>query len=50
MIYKLCVLFLLACIAPALAADPDWQPVLTDLLKSEKTGFGGQCGVVVDHQ
>jgi hypothetical protein len=36
--------------ATALAADePDWQPVLTDLLRSEKTGFGGLCGVVVDH-
>ena len=35
---------------PALPADgPDWQPVLTDLLRSEKTGFGGLCGVVVDH-
>src|SRR3989442_15159313 len=33
----------------ARAAEPDWQPVLTDLLKSEKTGFGGLCGVVVDH-
>jgi hypothetical protein len=32
------------------AADPDWQPVATDLLKSEKTGFGGLCGIVVDHQ
>src|SRR5262245_60604978 len=36
--------------AAALAADePDWQPVLTDLLKSEKTGFGGLCGIVVNH-
>src|SRR5262249_24491952 len=33
----------------AAAAEPDWQPVVTDLLKSEKTGFGGLCGVVVDH-
>ena len=47
---KLCVLLLFICVAPVLAADPDWQPVLTDLLKSEKTGFGGLCGVVVDHQ
>ncbi len=28
----------------------DWQPVATSLLKSEKTGFGGLCGMVVDHQ
>lgn len=48
---NLCVLLLfLAYIPLAPAADPDWQPVLTDLLKSEKTGFGGLCGVVVDHQ
>lgn len=44
------VLLCLACVAPTMAADPDWQPVLTELLKSEKTGFGGLCGVVVDHQ
>lgn len=42
-------LLLLICPIPILAADPDWQPVVTDLLKSEKTGFGGLCGVVVDH-
>ena len=44
-----CSLLLIAITFPALAADPDWQPVLTDLLKNEKTGFGGLCGVVVDH-
>jgi len=42
-------LFLLPGATPALAAEADWQPVATDLLKSEKTGFGGLCGVVVDH-
>jgi hypothetical protein len=50
MIRKLCVLVLLAGTGPALAAGADWQPIATDLLKSEKTGFGGLCGVVVDHQ
>src|SRR5262245_55189196 len=40
-------LFLLS--APALAGDPHWQPVATDLLKREKAGFGGLCGIVVDH-
>jgi photosystem II stability/assembly factor-like uncharacterized protein len=45
----LCPLLFVAFTFPALAADPDWQPVLTDLLKTEKTGFGGLCGVVVDH-
>jgi photosystem II stability/assembly factor-like uncharacterized protein len=48
MIRHLCALLLLACSSPVLAADPEWQPLVTDLLKSEKTGFGGLCGVVVD--
>lgn len=34
----------------ASAADPAWRPVTGDLLKREKTGFGGLCGVVVDHR
>jgi hypothetical protein len=46
----LCALFLLTCAGPALAVDPRWQPVVTDLLKTEKTGFGGLCGVLVDHR
>jgi photosystem II stability/assembly factor-like uncharacterized protein len=33
----------------ASAGEPNWQPVLTDILKTEKTGYGGLCGVVVDH-
>jgi hypothetical protein len=37
-------------VSPALAADPDWQPTVTELLKTEKTGFGGLCGMVVDHE
>ena len=27
----------------------DWQPITTELLAMEKTGYGGLCGVVVDH-
>jgi hypothetical protein len=42
------VLALVVSSAPA-ADEPTWQPVLTDLLKSEKTGFGGLCGMVVNH-
>lgn len=34
--------------APLVAADPDWRPVATNLLRAEKTGFGGLCGVLVD--
>jgi photosystem II stability/assembly factor-like uncharacterized protein len=33
--------------APAFAAD--WEPVTADLVKSEKPGYGGLCGVAVDH-
>ena len=46
----LCGLALLAGTAPALAAGPGWRPVATDLLRREKTGFGGLCGVLVDHR
>jgi photosystem II stability/assembly factor-like uncharacterized protein len=46
----LCGLLFLVCAAPALAADANWRPIATDLLKSEKTGFGGLCGIVVNHQ
>ncbi len=28
----------------------EWQPVTTELLKTEKPGYGGLCGVVVDHK
>jgi photosystem II stability/assembly factor-like uncharacterized protein len=38
-------------LAIALLATPvsaaDWQPVTTDLLKKEKPGYGGLCGVAV---
>lgn len=27
-----------------------WVPVTTELLKSEKTGYGGLCGVLVNHR
>ena len=35
---------------PAFAIEPEWVPVTTELLQREKTGYGGLCGVVVDHQ
>jgi hypothetical protein len=41
---KLCALVLVLSAAPALAADPAWQPVLGDLGKGEKLS-----GVVVNH-
>src|SRR3954470_20216177 len=34
-------------LAPAARAD-EWQPVATELLAKEKTGFGGLSGVAVD--
>src|SRR5262245_16442621 len=33
--------------APAIAAD--WEATTADLVKAEKPGYGGLCGVVVDH-
>lgn len=44
------VLLLAIYYVPAFGGEPDWQPVVTELLRSEKTGFGGLCGVVVDHE
>jgi hypothetical protein len=32
---------------PAIAAD--WEPTTADLVKAEKPGYGGLCGIVVDH-
>lgn len=46
---SLCVWICLSLVSLSQAADSDWQPVTTDLLQREKTGFGGLCGVVVDH-
>jgi photosystem II stability/assembly factor-like uncharacterized protein len=34
----------------AAAGAAEWQPVTTELLKTEKPGYGGLCGVVVDHK
>src|SRR3954469_22776879 len=31
------------------SARGEWVAVTESLLKSEKTGFGGLCGIVVDH-
>jgi photosystem II stability/assembly factor-like uncharacterized protein len=38
---------LLALAGPAAA---QWQPMAGELIKREKPGFGGLCGVVVDHK
>lgn len=32
------------------ARSADWEPMITDILKTEKLGFGGLCGVVADRQ
>jgi hypothetical protein len=40
--------FALAVGAPVCAQD--WQPVTEEIIKSEKPGYGGLCGVVVDHK
>jgi photosystem II stability/assembly factor-like uncharacterized protein len=40
-------LLVLVLAGPAAAAE--WEATATELLKAEKTGFGGLCGVAVDH-
>jgi hypothetical protein len=42
-------LFFSAFVAP-LASAAEWEPMLTELLKTEKLGFGGLTGVVADRQ
>jgi photosystem II stability/assembly factor-like uncharacterized protein len=43
------VLLLALTAMPLRAADADWQPVTAELLKTEKTGSFGLCGLTVDH-
>jgi photosystem II stability/assembly factor-like uncharacterized protein len=48
---RLCITIAAALAAIACAAhaeEPDWQPMLGDLVKREQAGFGGLCGIVVD--
>lgn len=47
---RLLTLLLLATISTPAITSADWEPVLTELLKTEKTGYGGLCGLVVDHE
>jgi len=46
----LMILAVVAGICPISRADspPAWQPMLGDLLKTEKAGYGGLCGIAVD--
>src|SRR5947207_2817188 len=41
----LCVLLLL----PALSRAAEWEAITAEVLKSVKTGYGGLCGVLIDH-
>src|SRR5262249_22824771 len=43
------VLGCLVLAAPA-ARAAEWQTTTEELLRAEKPGFGGLCGIVVDHQ
>lgn len=50
MISRTVITGLLTVTMSVVATAQDWAPVTVELLKSEKTGFGGLCGVLVDHQ
>jgi photosystem II stability/assembly factor-like uncharacterized protein len=39
----------LLCLFAGRAAAADWEATTADLVKAEKPGYGGLCGVVVDH-
>src|ERR1043166_3813842 len=44
----LVILPLLLAAPPTRADEPAWQAMLGDLVKREKAGFGGLCGIAVD--
>ena len=41
-------LFLGLCLFAGRASCAEWEPLTTELLKAEKPGYGGLCGVAVD--
>src|SRR5258708_4620588 len=43
------VLFLALFMLAGPATATEWEPVATELLKTEKTGYGSLCGIAVDH-
>jgi photosystem II stability/assembly factor-like uncharacterized protein len=45
-----CIPALFMFLSAAIANTAEWEPMVTDLLKSEKLGYGGLTGVVVDRQ
>ncbi|HLW65114.1 MAG TPA: hypothetical protein VKS79_07295, partial [Gemmataceae bacterium] len=44
---RLCSVACICLLVVASAHAQQWQPVTTELLKAQKTGFGGLCGVAV---
>lgn len=48
--WRAAVLALACCLAAAAPAPAQWQPTTAELIRKEKPGFGGLCGVVVDHK
>lgn len=46
--YAITLATVLAALVSRADDPPAWTPVLGDLVKNEKAGFGGLCGVVVD--
>lgn len=47
MLLRLALSICLVLVLSVATKAQEWVPVTTDLLKAEKTGFGGLCGVVV---
>lgn len=46
--HRFAFLFILSLACVSGASAQEWTPVTQELLKAEKTGFGGLCGVVVE--
>jgi photosystem II stability/assembly factor-like uncharacterized protein len=47
--YRLALSAMFLALPAARAAAADWEAMTADLVKTEKPGYGGLCGVVVDH-
>ena len=45
-----CVAVLVALLSATVARSAEWEPMVSDLLKAEKPGYGGLTGVVVDRE
>jgi BNR/Asp-box repeat len=47
--YRAALAAFVLCLLTSRGSAADWEPTTADLVKVEKPGYGGLCGVIVDH-